>query len=105
MELFMENLDNIGFVCGDLWSIQTELEQDRDRELNQYKWVLRYYVILSHCNEQDWEWGWELREWVSNPFCNLPGDLTGELMVSCTISMYISFWSQSPSCCSVKGLA
>ena len=29
---------------------QTEFERDRDRELNQYKWVLRYYVILSHCN-------------------------------------------------------
>ena len=23
----------------------------------------------------------ELREWVSNPFCTLPGDLTGELSV------------------------
>ena len=27
----------------------------------------------------------ELREWVSNPFCTLPGDLTGELTVCCTV--------------------
>ena len=34
----------------DWWSFQTELERDRYWELNQDKWVLRYYVILSHCN-------------------------------------------------------
>ena len=31
----------------------------------------------------------ELGEWVSNPFWNLHGDLTGELMVSCTVNLYV----------------
>ena len=26
-----------------------------------------------------------LRKWVSNPFCTLPGDLTGEITVCCTV--------------------
>ena len=45
--LITEPLRDLG-----LQSVQTELERDRDwdRELNQDKWVLRYYVILSHCN-------------------------------------------------------
>ena len=36
---------------------QMELEQDQEWEweLNQYQWVLRYYVILSHCNG-NWNW-------------------------------------------------
>ena len=31
----------------------------------------------------------ELMEWVFKPFCNLHGDLTGELMVSCTVNLYV----------------
>ena len=38
-----------------LWSIQTKLEQEWEREFNQYQCVLRYYVILSHCN-RNWDW-------------------------------------------------
>ena len=33
---------NSGFSREVSWSIQTELERDRDRELNLYQWVLRY---------------------------------------------------------------
>ena len=33
-----------------LLSIQTEVERGRERERTRYQWVIRYYVILSHCN-------------------------------------------------------
>ena len=55
-----------------------------------------------------WElkWNQELREWVSNPFCTIPGHLTGELTVCCTV---ISMWSllrlSSHISCSVKCVA
>ena len=32
-----------------------KFEQEWEREFNQYQWVLRYYVILSHYNGK-WNW-------------------------------------------------
>ena len=45
-------------------------------------WILCYPFTLLDRDR-------ELREWVSNPFWNLHGDLTGELMVSCTVNLYV----------------
>ena len=36
-----------------LWSIQTELERDRDRELNQY--YAKPFTL-----QWEWDWDWEL---------------------------------------------
>ena len=62
---------------------------DQEEEHNQYQWVLRY-VILPHCNG-NWNstWTGNLGNGFPNPFWNLHGDLTGELMVSCTVNLYV----------------
>ena len=62
----------------ELWFIQTELKQGQDRE----EWLTVYYV--EHFTLQlIWElkWDQELSKWLTKPFCTLPGELTGELMV------------------------
>ena len=45
----------LGGLSVNLWCIQTELEQGQKWELNQHKWVIRHYVILSQCNG-NWKW-------------------------------------------------
>ena len=82
--------------------IHTELKRDRDKEY----WLTVYYA--EHFTLQlMWELkrNQELREWVSNPFCTLTGELTGELMVCCTV-ISMSAWShlRSHASCSVKCL-
>ena len=61
-----------------LWSIQIELERDRERDQDQDNWVYRT-LCLQFTLQLEWEL--ELRRWVSNPFWNLPADLTGKLIV------------------------
>ena len=66
------------------WLIQTELmwEQDYDR-----KYWLTVYYVENFTLQLTWELicDQELSEWLTKPFCTVPGELTRELIVYCTV--------------------
>ena len=68
------------------WSIQTELERHRDQD----NWVYRI-LCLQFTLQLEWELELELelKRWVSNPFWNLPGDLTVELTGKLIVKLYV----------------
>ena len=85
-----------------LWSIQRELERDRERELNQYQWVLRYYITLLHCNG-NWTRTGNLGNWFPTHSGTYMVTLHGELGVSCTVNLYVHKF-QFPLQCERSGI-
>ena len=90
----------LGGLSVKLWCIQTQLEQDQKWELNQHKWVIRHYVILSHRNGKNGQ-GQGTRGMV--PILELTWRPL-QWNLRCLVQ-YISMCVSSSSHCSVKGSA
>ena len=86
------------------WSIQTDFERDWTGNGN----LINTNGFFDICYPFTLQWeleldrNRELREWVSNPCCNLHGYLTGQPMVSCTVNFFVHRFQFH---CSVKGSA
>ena len=70
--------------------IQTELERDRE-----YWLPVCYAELFKLQLKLHQEWDLDQDEWLTKPFCTLPGELMGELVLCCNLNVIpfiLSMW-------------